>query len=195
MLKLIAAVLSLLLTGWPVWAGVQVKMDTTLGPIVLELDEEKAPQTVANFLQYARDGYYEGTIFHRVIADFMIQGGGFTADLQKKDTRPTIPNEAKNGLKNVRGSIAMARTADPNSATAQFFINVKDNAFLDYPGQDGWGYAVFGQVLEGIEVVDQIRQTPTGPAGPFPKDVPQTPVIINKVTVLEARTTPPKTSE
>ncbi|MEZ5583845.1 MAG: peptidylprolyl isomerase [Candidatus Competibacteraceae bacterium] len=165
-------------------------METNFGPIVLELDEEKAPQTVDNFLQYARDGFYEGTIFHRVIDNFMIQGGGFSADYRKKPTRDPIANEANNGLKNVRGSIAMARTSDPHSATAQFFINVTDNAFLDYPGRDGWGYTVFGKVTEGMDVVDKIRQVPTGSGGPFAKDVPQNAVIIEQVTVTDVPTAP-----
>lgn len=167
-------------------AGSQVKMETSQGVIVLALEDEKAPETVKNFLQYVQDGFYNGTVFHRVIDNFMIQGGGFTQDYQQKPTRPPIQNEAKNGLKNVRGSVAMARTGNPHSATAQFFISVKDNAFLDYPGQDGWGYAVFGKVVEGMDVVDKIRKTPTGAAGPFPKDVPQTPVVIQTVTILPA---------
>jgi cyclophilin family peptidyl-prolyl cis-trans isomerase len=178
--------LALLLASPFSWATVQVTMETNFGLIVLELNEEKAPKSVENFLHYARDGFYEGTIFHRVIPNFMIQGGGFSADYRKKPTRAPIVNEAKNGLKNVRGSIAMARTSDPHSATAQFFINVKDNAFLDYPGQDGWGFTVFGRVTEGMEIVDKISQVPTGAGGPFLKDAPQTPVIIEKVTVIEA---------
>ncbi len=164
-------------------AATRVEMVTNEGTIVLELDEEKAPKTVENFVQYARDGYYDGTIFHRVIDNFMIQGGGFTEDLQRKPTRDAISNEAKNGLKNSRGTIAMARTGDPHSATSQFFINDADNTFLDYPGQDGWGYAVFGEVVDGMDVVDKISEVPTGPAGPFPKDVPKSPIIIEKVTV------------
>ncbi|MCP5419553.1 MAG: peptidyl-prolyl cis-trans isomerase [Gammaproteobacteria bacterium] len=190
MFRLLLAGLTLLLTTAPVWAaGIKVTMNTSLGVIVLELDPDKAPQTVANFVQYAKSGFYQGTVFHRVIPDFMIQGGGFTPDFQEKDTRPPIPNEASNGLKNARGSIAMARTPDPNSATAQFFINLKDNAFLDYPAQDGWGYAVFGRVVEGMDVVDQIGRTPTGSSGPFSSDVPQTPVVIEKVDV-ETPSTP-----
>jgi cyclophilin family peptidyl-prolyl cis-trans isomerase len=178
----------LLLTGLSVgnaWAEtVQVEMKTSLGTIELALDSEKAPASVANFVQYARDGYYDGTIFHRVIKGFMIQGGGFTADMKKKDTRAPIKNEAKNGLKNKRGTIAMARTSDPHSATAQFFINHKDNDFLDYPGQDGWGYAVFGEVTAGMEVVDKIASQPTGIKGGM-RDVPGESIVIEKVTVKE----------
>lgn len=167
------------------WAEtVQIEMKTSLGTIGLALDQEKAPDTVANFLQYAREGYYEGTIFHRVIDGFMIQGGGFTPDMQKKETRAAIKNEAKNGLKNKRGSIAMARTSDPHSATAQFFINHKDNDFLDYPGQDGWGYTVFGKVTSGMEVVDAIASRPTGIKGGM-RDVPRENIVIEKVTVKE----------
>lgn len=168
-----------------VWAEPRVTLETNQGNIVLELDAKKAPKTVANFLQYAREGFYDGTIFHRVIGDFMIQGGGFTEDFKQKTTHPPIANEAVNGLKNTRGSVAMARTSDPQSATAQFFINVKDNAFLNYPGQDGFGYAVFGKVIEGMDVVDKIRQLPTGVGGPGMRDVPKEPVIIKKVTITE----------
>jgi cyclophilin family peptidyl-prolyl cis-trans isomerase len=167
------------------WAEtIQVEMKTSLGTISLALDQEKAPETVANFLQYARDGYYDGTIFHRVMKDFMIQGGGFTADMKKKATRAPIKNEAKNGLKNKRGSIAMARTSDPHSATAQFFINHKDNESLDYPGHDGWGYAVFGKVTSGMEVVDAIASQPTGIKGGM-QNVPRKNIVIEKVTVKE----------
>ncbi len=162
----------------------QVKLATNMGDIVLALNSEKAPKSVANFLQYVRDGYYDGTIFHRVIDDFMVQGGGFDESFNQKPTRPPIQNEAKNGLKNEMGSVAMARTGDPHSATGQFFINVADNDFLDYPSQDGWGYAVFGKVVDGMEVVDKIRKLPTGSGGPFPTDVPETPVIINEATVI-----------
>jgi len=133
------------------------------------------------------DGFYDGTIFHRVIDGFMIQGGGFTGDFQRKSTRDPVANEADNGLKNRRGTVAMARTSDPHSATAQFFINVVDNTFLDHtaPTPQGWGYTVFGEVVEGMEVVDKIRQMPTGPGGPFPRDVPRNPVIIEQISVLE----------
>jgi cyclophilin family peptidyl-prolyl cis-trans isomerase len=139
-----------------------VVLTTTLGEIELELDEAKAPITVKNFLSYVDEGFYDGVIFHRVISGFMVQGGGFTPAMQQKKTHAPIKNEAANGLKNLRGSIAMARTSDPHSASAQWFINHKDNAFLDYPGQDGWGYAVFGRVTKGMEVVDKIAAVKTG---------------------------------
>ena len=162
-----------------------VKLETSLGDILIELNADKAPKTVENFLQYVNSGYYDGTIFHRVISNFMIQGGGFTEDFQKKPTRAPVINEADNGLKNYRGSLAMARTSDPQSATAQFFINVVDNQFLDYrsPTARGWGYAVFGNVIDGMAIVDKIRNTATGPGGPFPKDVPQSAVIIKKASL------------
>lgn len=139
-----------------------VVLTTTLGEIEIELDEAKTPITVKNFLAYVDEGFYDGTIFHRVIRDFMIQGGGFTPQMSQKKTKANIQNEAANGLKNVKGSLAMARTSAPHSASSQFFINHKDNAFLDYPGQDGWGYAVFGRVTKGIEVVDKIAAVQTG---------------------------------
>jgi cyclophilin family peptidyl-prolyl cis-trans isomerase len=167
-------------------AQTQVKLDTSMGAIVLKLEDARAPQTVRNFVEYVRSGHYDGTVFHRVIDGFMIQGGGFTPDMQQKPTRAPIRNEADNGLKNLNYTIAMARTNDPHSATAQFFINVKDNAFLDHRGQtaQGWGYAVFGQVVDGREVVDRIRKVPTGQRGPF-GDVPREPVIIKKAEVIE----------
>ena len=165
----------------------KVKLETTLGDIVIELNAEKAPDTVSNFLSYVEDGYYDSTIFHRVIETFMIQGGGFTADLAKKPTKESIKNEANNGLSNVAGSIAMARTNDPHSATAQFFINTVDNSFLDFREEKGagWGYAVFGQVVEGMDIVDAIRAVETGGRGPFPTDVPVEDVVINKASVVE----------
>jgi len=157
----------------------KVRLATSMGDIVVELDPAKAPKSVANFLQYVKAGHYDGTIFHRVIDNFMIQGGGMTADMKEKETRPPIPLESRNGLLNQRGTIAMARTPDPNSATAQFFINVKDNAFLNQAtSKDGNGYAVFGKVVEGMDVVDKIKAVPTGPG-----DVPQQPVVIKKATV------------
>jgi peptidyl-prolyl cis-trans isomerase B (cyclophilin B) len=170
----------------------KVRIQTNMGTIVLELNQEKAPMSVANFLQYVNDGFYNGTIFHRVIDGFMIQGGGFTQNLEKKDTRPPVKNEANNGLKNERGTIAMARTNDPHSATAQFFINVVNNDFLDYRSSDprGWGYAVFGKVVEGIDIVDKIKAVPTGASGPFGRDVPITPVVIESATLIEAAPTP-----
>jgi len=160
-----------------------VKLHTRFGVITLELDAEKAPKSVANFLAYVEAGHYDGTIFHRVIKNFMIQGGGMLPDMSQKKTNAPVENEAKNGLKNVRGSIAMARTNDPHSATAQFFINTVDNEFLDYPGQDGWGYAVFGKVVEGLDVVDQIRAVATGRTG-YHSDVPREPVLIDKAEVV-----------
>ena len=144
-----------------------VTLHTSMGDISLELDAEKAPKTVANFLQYARDGFYDGTIFHRVINNFMIQGGGMTADMAQKQTRAPVDNEANNGLKNKTGTVAMARTNDPHSATAQFFINVSDNGFLDHtaPTAQGWGYAVFGRVTAGMDVVEKIKAVATGNKG------------------------------
>ncbi|TCO80776.1 peptidyl-prolyl cis-trans isomerase B (cyclophilin B) [Plasticicumulans lactativorans] len=161
-----------------------IKLHTNRGTITLELDAGKAPVSAANFEQYARDGFYTGTIFHRVIPNFMIQGGGMEPGMKQKTTRAPIANEAKNGLKNVRGSIAMARTSDPHSATAQFFINVADNVFLDYPGQDGWGYAVFGRVTEGLDVVDAIIGVRTGRSG-YHSDVPVEDIVIERVEVLD----------
>lgn len=165
----------------------EVRIETTQGMITLELYPDRAPKTVANFLAYVDAGFYDGTIFHRVIEGFMIQGGGFDRNMRRKATRDSIENEADNGLQNQRGTIAMARRGDPDSATAQFFINHKDNAFLDHKSktQRGWGYAVFGKVTAGMEVVDAIAATPTGPSGPFPKDVPQTPIVIEKITRID----------
>ena len=161
----------------------KVEMQTTMGKIVLELDAEKAPNTVKNFMQYVNDGFFDGTIFHRVINGFMVQGGGFTPDYQQKETRAPIKNEANNGLKNDAYTIAMARTNDPHSATAQFFINVADNDFLNFKAENamGWGYAVFGKVVEGMDVVDKLKAVNTGSGGPFPTDVPTEQLIIEKV--------------
>jgi peptidyl-prolyl cis-trans isomerase B (cyclophilin B) len=171
----------------------RVLLKTSMGDITLELDQAKAPNTVDNFLKYVNEGFYNGTIFHRVIDGFMIQGGGFTQDFQKKPTRAPIKNEADNGLKNVRGTIAMARTGFPHSATAQFFINVVDNGFLDFraPSGQNWGYAVFGKVVDGMDVVDKIRKIPTGPGGPFPRDVPRTPVVIQSASLITAQPASP----
>ena len=157
-----------------------VIITTNLGKITAELDADKAPKTVANFLAYMEAGHYNNTIFHRVIDGFMIQGGGFEPGMKQKPADTTVENEAKNGLKNDTYTLAMARTSDPHSASAQFFINIKNNSFLDYPGQDGWGYAVFGKVTDGKEVVDAIRAVKTSRAGMF-ADVPVTDVIIEKV--------------
>ena len=161
----------------------RVKLATTAGDIVVELDAVKAPKSVANFLQYVKTGFYDGTVFHRVIPGFMIQGGGMTPDLKEKPTRESVPLESRNGLSNQRGTIAMARTNDPNSATAQFFINVGDNSRLDAANaRDGNGYAVFGKVISGMEVVDRIRVVPTGSRGPY-DDVPKTPIAITRATL------------
>ncbi|MYB88562.1 MAG: peptidyl-prolyl cis-trans isomerase [Proteobacteria bacterium] len=163
-----------------------VKMETSKGTIVLELDAANAPLTVENFLTYVREGFYDGTIFHRVISNFMIQGGGFTSEMAQKPTHDPIRNEANNGLGNDTGTIAMARTNDPHSATAQFFINVRDNQFLNFSGENpqGWGYAVFGKVTEGMEVVNAIRDVATTTRGPF-QDVPVETVTIEKVSIVE----------
>ncbi|MEY4756919.1 MAG: hypothetical protein RJA34_1817 [Pseudomonadota bacterium] len=196
----------------------QVKFSTTAGDFVVEVYPDKAPQTVENFLRYVRDKHYDGTIFHRVISNFMVQGGGFDAKYVEKKTRPPVPHEgrealAKGGPRNVVGTLAMARTNDPQSATAQFFINVKDNDFLDpiiippgdpvpkfeYRGRTYentpranllnspqlWGYTVFGKVIRGMDVIDKIKSTPTGAAGPFSSDAPQTPIIINSATAIK----------
>jgi peptidyl-prolyl cis-trans isomerase A (cyclophilin A) len=160
-----------------------VLLTTSLGKIRVELDPAKAPRTVANFLQYVQAGQYSGTIFHRVIPGFMIQGGGFTPAMQEKSTRAPIPLESRNGLKNTLGTIAMARTSDPNSATAQFFINTVDNAGLDYPQPDGNGYAVFGKVVSGMDVVKKIEAVPTTSSGGM-ANVPQTPVLIESASVV-----------
>jgi len=164
----------------------KVKFTTTLGAFTVEVDPEAAPKTVANFLDYVRSGQYKDTVFHRVIANFMIQGGGMTETGAEKPTRGPVENEARQaqekGLRNVRGSLAMARTNLPHSATAQFFVNVKDNAFLDYPGQDGFGYCVFGKVVEGMDTVDKIRAVPTNPG-----DSPKTPVVITAAAVEEVK--------
>ncbi len=167
----------------------RVKFATTAGDFVVEVYPDKAPKTVENFLQYVKDKHYDGTLFHRVIPNFMIQGGGFDAKFIQKPTRAPVVHEgrealAKGGLKNVVGTLAMARTNDPQSATAQFFINVKDNAFLD-PTAQSFGYTVFGKVVSGMDVIEKIKVTPTGAAGPFPSDVPKTPILINSATLVK----------
>lgn len=164
-----------------------ITLHTNFGDITIELDFDKAPLSAANFLQYCRDGFYTGTIFHRVIDGFMIQGGGMTSDLQEKGSRGPIQNEADNGLKNEIGTLAMARTQDPHSASSQFFINVADNAFLNHtaPNPQGWGYAVFARVVDGMDAVNEIKELPTGSAGPH-QDVPSTDVTIDAVTISEA---------
>lgn len=164
-----------------------IKLTTNQGDITLELDAEKAPNTVKNFVTYVEEGFYEGVIFHRIIPNFMAQGGGFTADFAQKETNSAIQNEADNGLANDRGTIAMARTGDPHSATGQFFINLADNDFLNHSTktQQGWGYAVFGKVTDGMDVVDKMAAIPTGSGGMFPTDVPQETVIIEKAEVIK----------
>ncbi len=173
-------------------AAPRVKLATSLGDIVLEVYPDKAPRTVENFLQYVRDKHYDGTVFHRVIDGFMVQGGGYDTRYAQKPTRAPIPHEgaaalAKGGPRNTVGTIAMARTMDPNSASAQFFINVKDNAFLDHtaPTMQGYGYVAFGKVVSGMDIVNKIKSVPTGPGGPFPSDVPRTQVIITSATIVK----------
>lgn len=183
-------VLATLLSTVALAANPQVKLETSKGEIVLELYPDKAPATVANFLGYVEEGFYNGTVFHRIIPNFMIQGGGFDQQYQKKDTRDAIQNEADNGLANDRGTIAMARTGDPHSATAQFFINTVDNTPLNFTGKNprGWGYAVFGKVIKGMDVVDAISATPTGLGklqGYPARDVPTTQVVITSAAVLK----------
>jgi cyclophilin family peptidyl-prolyl cis-trans isomerase len=185
LLRLISAAAIMLSIGISsAQAGVQVLMQTSMGDIKLELNNEAAPVTVENFVSYVNEGFFNGTIFHRVIKDFMVQGGGFDENLQRKGTHAPIKNEAKNGLKNVRGSLAMARTSDPHSATAQFFINHNDNTFLDYPSRDGWGYAVFGKVSEGMDIVDKIASQAVGNLNRM-QNVPNTPIFITKITIIE----------
>ncbi|AGP48261.1 MULTISPECIES: peptidylprolyl isomerase [unclassified Psychrobacter] len=162
-----------------------VELDTSMGAIVIELNEEKAPKTVENFLNYVKSGHYDGTIFHRIIDGFMIQGGGMDADMNEKATNKPVENEADNGLKNDAGTIAMARTQDPHSATSQFFVNVKDNDFLNHSGKNmqGWGYTVFGKVTSGMDVIEKMRGVPTGRFG-MHADVPKEPVVINSATII-----------
>jgi peptidyl-prolyl cis-trans isomerase A (cyclophilin A)/peptidyl-prolyl cis-trans isomerase B (cyclophilin B) len=189
MKKLLGVVCALLLSTGAFAANPQVEIKTNLGAITVELYPEKAPKTVENFLQYVKSGFYTDSIFHRVIPGFMIQGGGFSKAMEQKPTRDPVGIESNNGLKNEPGTIAMARTQNPNSATAQFFINVADNGFLNYtePTVRGYGYTVFGKVLKGMDVVERIAKTPTGPGGPFPKDVPQQQVVIESVKLVEAK--------
>jgi cyclophilin family peptidyl-prolyl cis-trans isomerase len=185
MLKKLLVALSFCLCASAWAANPQVEFRTTMGTIVVELDPQKAPQTVENFLQYVKDGHYNGTVFHRVIPGFMVQGGGFTPDMREKPTRGPIKNEAGNGLRNTAGTIAMARTAAPHSASAQFFINVENNAALDFrsPTQQGYGYTVFGKVIKGMDVVTRIVQVPTGVKPPH-SDVPLKPVVIERAQVV-----------
>jgi peptidyl-prolyl cis-trans isomerase A (cyclophilin A) len=184
------AILAAMLPGQPAEgsaapaANPQVVLHTSKGDITIELYAGKAPKTVASFLSYTRSGHFDGTVFHRVIPGFVIQGGGFTAEMRQKPTQPPIENEAKNGLKNERGTLSMARTSDPQSATSQFFINLVDNRNLDDPGQGGWGYAVFGKVVDGMKVVDAIAKEPTGNRGPH-QNVPINPITVTKAEVKQ----------
>ena len=179
----LVAMLSAALLCTPLWAQQKVKIATSLGDIVVELDAVKAPKSADNFIQYVKAGHYDGTIFHRVIEDFMIQGGGMKPDMKEKPTRAPIPLESRTGLTNTRGTVSMARTMDPNSATSQFFINVKDNTFLDAANaRDGNGYAVFGKVVSGMDVIDKIRAVPVGDKG-GQQNVPATPVLIKKASL------------
>jgi peptidyl-prolyl cis-trans isomerase A (cyclophilin A)/peptidyl-prolyl cis-trans isomerase B (cyclophilin B) len=194
MRRWVAAALLLAWVGAAGAAGPQVELKTSMGSIVIELFLDKAPATVENFLRYVKDGHYDGTVFHRVIPKFMVQGGGFTPEFGQKPTRKPVRNEADNGLKNTVGTVAMARTPDPHSATAQFFINLADNDFLDfrYPTQDGYGYCVFGRVVKGMNVVERIARVATGP-GPAPhRDVPVKPVVIEHARLLSEAEKPSK---
>ncbi|MCK6398401.1 peptidylprolyl isomerase [Thauera aminoaromatica] len=168
-------------------ANPTVELKTSQGDIVVEVFADKAPKSAENFVQYVKDGFYDGTVFHRVIDGFMVQGGGFDASMNQKATRAPIENEAKNGLKNERGTLAMARTSDPHSASAQFFINLVPNTFLDYPSRDGWGYAVFGKVVKGMEVVDKIAKLPTANRG-FHQNVPVEAIVVESARVVGTAT-------
>lgn len=195
MTRLFVFLLSLIVATTAYAANPKVELKTSMGAVVLELYPDNAPKTVENFLQYVKDGHYDGTIFHRVIPGFMIQGGGFGANMQEKKTRPAIRNEAGNGLRNAVGTVAMARTADPHSATAQFFINVSENDFLDFksPDDKGYGYTVFARVTAGMDVVAKIVQVPTATVGPH-QNVPRQPVVIERARLLpEAPANPAKT--
>lgn len=195
MTRLYVFLLSLIAATTAYAANPKVELKTSMGAVVLELYPDNAPKTVENFLQYVKDGHYDGTIFHRVIPGFMIQGGGFGANMQEKKTRPAIRNEAGNGLRNAVGTVAMARTADPHSATAQFFINVSENDFLDFksPDDKGYGYTVFARVTAGMDVVAKIVQVPTATVGPH-QNVPRQPVVIERARLLpEAPANPAKT--
>lgn len=195
MLRLFALLLALLITPAALAANPKVELKTSLGAVVIELYPENAPKTVENFVQYVKSGFYDGTIFHRVIPGFMVQGGGFTPNFQQKPTRPAIRNEAGNGLRNAVGTVAMARTADPHSATAQFFINVADNDFLDFksPDDKGYGYTVFARVTSGMDVVQKMLQVPTATVGPH-QNVPRQSIIIERARLIEPAAKP-KTSK
>ena len=187
--KLLGVVCALLLSTGAYAANPQVEIKTNFGAVTVELYLEKAPKTVENFLQYVKSGFYKDAIFHRVIPGFMIQGGGFSKAMEQKPTREPVGIESNNGLKNDAGTIAMARTQNPNSATAQFFINLSDNSFLNYsaPTVRGYGYTVFGKVIKGMDVVENIAKLPTGAGGPFPQDVPQQQVVIEDAKQVEAK--------
>jgi peptidyl-prolyl cis-trans isomerase A (cyclophilin A)/peptidyl-prolyl cis-trans isomerase B (cyclophilin B) len=189
MRKLLAALAALLCSAGALAAPPQVEITTNVGVIIVELYPEKAPKTVANFLEYVKSGFYKGTIFHRVIPGFMAQGGGYTRTFEQKPTQPSVEIESANGLKNDKGTIAMARTRNPHSATSQFFINVANNDFLNFsePTMQGYGYTVFGKVVKGMDVVDKIVTIPTGHGGPFQQDVPQKEVVIEDARILEAK--------
>ena len=191
-LTAIAALTGSLLLSVGAWAAPSVELQTSMGLIVIELNSEKAPKTVQNFLQYTKDGFYNGTVFHRVIDGFMIQGGGFTKDMEQKPAGTQIVNEARNGLKNERGTLAMARRAEPHSATAQFFINHKNNTMLDHSGEQNWGYAVFGKVTQGMDVVDKIAKVPTGDRV-MHQNVPLEPIVIQSVKIVPDKSTSDKT--
>lgn len=187
----IAPALFFSMTGYA--ANPQIEIKTNVGNIVVELYPDKAPKTVDNFLRYVKDGHYNNTVFHRVIPGFMIQGGGFDKSFSQKPTRPPVENEGANGLRNDAGTIAMARTSDPHSATAQFFINVSNNAFLNHtaPNARGYGYTVFGKVIHGMDVAEKIAAAPTGPRGPFPGDVPKSDIVIEETRLIADGSPPP----
>lgn len=196
MIRLLAFLIALAIAPAALAANPKVEFKTTLGTIVIELYPENAPKTVENFVQYVKEGFYDGTIFHRVIPGFMAQGGGFTRNLQQKPTRPAIRNEAGNGLRNAAGTVAMARTADPHSATAQFFINVAENDFLDFKSADdkGYGYTVFGRVTSGMDVVQKMLKVPTATAGPH-QNVPRQPIVIEHARLLADSAAKPEKSK
>jgi cyclophilin family peptidyl-prolyl cis-trans isomerase len=193
MIRIFALLIALAITPTALASNPKVEFRTSLGTFVIDLYPENAPQTVENFLQYVKEGFYNGTVFHRVIPGFMVQGGGFTRNLQQKPTRPAIRNEAGNGLRNAVGTVAMARTKDPHSATAQFFVNVADNDFLDFksPDEEGYGYTVFARVSAGMDVIQKILQVPTATVGAH-QNVPRTPVLIESSRLIEAAPAKPK---
>jgi cyclophilin family peptidyl-prolyl cis-trans isomerase len=197
MLRLLLVLIAAFWSAASFAANPQVELKTNMGIIVLELYPERTPVTVRNFIQYVKDGHYNGTLFHRVIPNFMIQGGGFTTDFKQKPVRQPIRNEAANGIKNTAGTVAMARTSDPHSATAQFFINVANNDFLNfrYPTREGYGYCVFGRVIKGMKVVQRIASVATGAGPPPHRDVPRQPVVIESATVLDAAAPASKASQ